>query len=281
MRYVVLTGLSGAGKTQALHALEDMGFYCVDNLPPLMLRAMAEMCQKAQKTIDRVAVVVDIRGGAFFEGIEQALEDMRELGIDYEILFLDASDEELVRRYKETRRAHPMGNEERIIRSIQREREALAPLRNSATRVIDTSSMLNRQLREAMVRLYGKRQSDTLQVNVLSFGFKNGMPQDADLVIDVRFLPNPFYVQGMRELTGLDEPVQHYIDAHPETAEFMQKTIDWLSFLMPLYVREGKSRLVIGIGCTGGQHRSVYLAECIGARLRELQYVVSVSHRDM
>lgn len=281
MRFVVLTGLSGAGKTHALHALEDLGYYCVDNLPPMLLPSMAEMCAKAEKAINRVAVVVDIRGGAFFSDIDRALQDMEDLGVEYEILFLDATDEELVRRYKETRRSHPMGNEERIIRSIQREREALRPLRENATRVIDTSALLTRQLRETMVRLYGQADQETLLINVLSFGFKHGMPQDADLVVDVRFLPNPFYEPGMRALTGLDEPVQVFIDAHPETEEFLTKTMDWLSFLIPLYVREGKNRLVIAIGCTGGQHRSVYLTECIAARLQEMEQAVSVFHRDL
>ncbi len=280
MRFVVLTGLSGAGKTQALHALEDAGFYCVDNLPPALLLPMAQLCLKAESTIERVAVVVDIRGGVFFGGIESALEEMRTQHIAYEIVFLDATDEELVRRYNETRRAHPYGSNELIARTIEREREALAPLRAAADRVIDTTKMLTRELRETMVRLFAGEHEDILRVTLLSFGFKRGMPQDADLVLDVRFLPNPFYIPEMRPMTGLDQPVIDYVHSFPETDIFLAKTTDLLDFLLPLYRREGKSRLVVAVGCTGGQHRSVLLAQDIARAIATMGYAVSVSHRD-
>lgn len=280
MRFVVVTGLSGAGKTQALHALEDIGYYCVDNLPPALLPRVAQMCLNAAKKIDRVAVVVDVRGGALFEGVDQALEEMQVLGIEYDLLFLDASDEELARRYKETRRAHPMGRDQIVLRSIARERAVLATLAQNATRTIDTSRLLTRELREAIVHLYGSEEGAALRVAVMSFGFKRGTPQEADIVLDVRFLPNPFYISDMREMTGLDKPVQDYIDSFPETEEFMKKTMDLFHFLIPLYQREGKSQVVIAIGCTGGQHRSVYLAERIRQALDALDYTATVSHRD-
>jgi len=284
MRFMVLTGLSGAGKTQALHALEDIGFYCVDNLPPALLRPMAELCVAPGSGIERVAAVVDIRGGVFSGGLklglESALNEMRAKGIEYEILFLDATDEELIRRYSETRRAHPFGSKEMIVRSIAREREMLQPLRDVSSRVIDTSRMLTRELRETMTRLCGEANEETLQVNILSFGFKRGMPQDADLVMDVRFLPNPYYIAEMRPMTGLDEPVRDYIHAFPETAQFLRHMRETLSFLLPLYRREGKSRLVVAMGCTGGQHRSVLLAEDVARDVAAMGYSVTVTHRD-
>ncbi len=281
-RFVVLTGLSGAGKTQALHALEDIGYYCVDNLPPMLLQPMVELCQRSDSGIGRVAAVVDSRGGVLFGGVERALDNLRQVpGIDIEIVFLDTTDEELARRYNETRRAHPFGRSQIIADTIHKERMTLAPLRAQANRVIDTTRMLTRELREAIVRMFGEAEDEMLSVTVLSFGFKRGSPQDADIVLDVRFLPNPFYIASMRPMTGQDQPVREYIHSFPETREFLDKTTDLLRFLLPLYVREGKTRLVIGIGCTGGQHRSVLLAEEIGEAIGAMEYNVNIMHRDL
>lgn len=279
MRFVVLTGLSGAGKTQALHALEDIGYYCVDNLPPALLHSMAELCGAAG-AVSKVAVVIDIRGSVFFGGLQAALGELPKLGIGYEILFLDATDSELIRRFGETRRAHPFGGGELVAEAIAREREALTPLRDAADRVIDTSRMLNRELRETMARLFSEDQEDALRVNLLSFGFKRGTPQDADMVLDVRFLPNPFYLSELRALTGLDAPVRDYVMSFPETGEFLDKMNDMLAYLLPLFRREGKNRLVIAIGCTGGQHRSVLLVEELARRVAAMGYPVMVTHRD-
>jgi UPF0042 nucleotide-binding protein len=216
-----------------------------------------------------------------FGGIEDALEQMHVQGVDFEIVFLNATDEELARRYNETRRAHPFGSSEMIMATIRNEREALEPLKASANRVIDTTRMLTRELRETMAHMFGEAADDLMHITVLSFGFKRGSPQDADLVLDVRFLPNPFYIQRMRALTGRDQPVIDYIKSFPETTQFLKKTIDLLSFLLPLYKREGKSRLVIGVGCTGGQHRSVLLTEEIGKALIDMGHHATIAHRDM
>lgn len=280
MQLVIVTGLSGAGKTTALHALEDMGFYCVDNLPPALIPQMAALCVNTH-SIARVALGVDTRGGVFFEEIDDVLHGLDEQMIPYEILFFDASDDELVRRYKETRRAHPMGDESMLIQNIRRERELLEHIRQNATRVYDTTTMLTRQVREMLLRLYGEDSFDkSLHVNVLSFGFKHGIPQEADLVFDVRFIPNPFYDPQMRPLTGLDEPVRNFVFAFEESHEFLNKTVDLLVYLIPRYVSEGKTRLTVGIGCTGGQHRSVALAEALNKRLIKEGFHSIVTHRD-
>ena len=281
MKLVVVTGLSGAGKSQALHALEDMGFYCVDNLPPMLIPNMAKLCLEHEDVIGKVALGLDTRSGAFFGEMDEALDELLRMNVRYDILYLNASDEELVRRYKETRRAHPMGSDTMLIKNIQKERQMLRGMEMRATRVIDTTTMLTRQLRETLLRLYGDGDLDkAISVNVLSVGFKHGMPQDADLVFDVRFIPTPFYIPEMRAMTGADAPVRDYVMKFEETKTFLQKTLDLLEFLIPHYVSEGKDRLVIGVGCTGGQHRSVCLAIELCKGLQQAGFRCSVSHRD-
>ena len=280
MKLVVVTGLSGAGKTQALHTLEDIGFYCVDNLPPMLIPNMAKLCMEDDPAIQRVALGIDTRSGAFFGHADEALDALREMNVNCDVLYLTASDEELIRRYKETRRAHPMGSEKLLIQNIEKEREMLRGMERRATRVIDTTTMLTRQLREMLLRMYGEGDVDkAISVNVLSFGFKHGIPQDADLVFDVRFIPNPFYIPEMRPMNGADKPVHDYVMSFEESRVFLEKTLDLLRFLIPHYVSEGKDRLVIGIGCTGGQHRSVCLAMEIAKGLQQAGFHCSASHR--
>ena len=281
MKLVVVTGLSGAGKSQALHTLEDIGFYCVDNLPPMLIPNMAKLCLEDDPAIQRVALGIDTRSGAFFGHADEALDELTRMNVNYDVIYLTASDEELIRRYKETRRAHPMGSEKMLIQNIKKEREMLLGMERRATRVIDTTTMLTRQLREMLLRMYGEGDADkAISVNVLSFGFKHGIPQDADLVFDVRFIPNPFYIPEMRPMNGADQPVHDYVMSFEETHQFLDKTLDLLRFLIPNYVSEGKDRLVIGIGCTGGQHRSVCLAIEIAEGLKQAGFRCSVSHRD-
>ena len=281
MKLVVVTGLSGAGKSQALHTLEDIGFYCVDNLPPMLIPNMAKLCLEDDPAIQRVALGIDTRSGAFFGHADEALDELTRMNVNYDVIYLTASDEELIRRYKETRRAHPMGSEKMLIQNIKKEREMLLGMERRATRVIDTTTMLTRQLREMLLRMYGEGDTDkAISVNVLSFGFKHGIPQDADLVFDVRFIPNPFYIPEMRPMNGADQPVHDYVMSFEETHQFLDKTLDLLRFLIPNYVSEGKDRLVIGIGCTGGQHRSVCLAIEIAEGLKQAGFRCSVSHRD-
>ena len=281
MKLVVVTGLSGAGKSQALHTLEDIGFYCVDNLPPMLIPNMAKLCMEDDPAIQRVALGIDTRSGAFFGHADEALDALRDMNVNCDVLYLTASDEELIRRYKETRRAHPMGSEKMLIQNIKKEREMLRGMERRATRVIDTTTMLTRQLREMLLRMYGEGDTDkAISVNVLSFGFKHGIPQDADLVFDVRFIPTPFYIPEMRPMNGADQPVHDYVMSFEETHQFLDKTLDLLRFLIPHYVAEGKDRLVIGIGCTGGQHRSVCLAMEIAKGLQQAGFRCSASHRD-
>jgi len=281
MKLVVVTGLSGAGKSQALRTLEDIGFYCVDNLPPMLIPNMAKLCMEAEESIEKLALGIDTRAGAFFGHTDEALDALREMNINYDVLYLNASEEELIRRYKETRRAHPMGSEDMLVKNIEKERGMLRGMERRATRVIDTTTMLTRQLREMLLRMYGEGDVDkAISVNVLSFGFKHGIPQDADLVFDVRFIPNPFYIPEMRPMNGADKPVHEYVMSFEESRIFLEKTLDMLKFLIPNYVSEGKDRLVIGIGCTGGQHRSVCLAMEISDGLKEMGFHSSVSHRD-
>ena len=278
MKLVVVTGLSGAGKSQALRALEDMGFYCVDNLPPMLIPNMARLCMEP---ISRRARQKLREKGVPQELWDEALDELLAMNIHYDIIYLNASDEELIRRYKETRRAHPMGGDKMLIQNIQKERLLLKDLEKRATRIIDTTTMLTRQLRETLLRLYGEGDVDkAIAVNVLSFGFKHGLPQDADLVFDVRFIPNPFYIPEMRPLTGADAPVHDYVMSFEETRVFLNKTLDLLKFLIPHYVSEGKDRLVIAVGCTGGQHRSVCLTNEIAKGLKAAGFHATASHRD-
>lgn len=281
IQLVVVTGMSGAGKTVAMQSFEDLGYFCVDNMPPALLGKFWELVKESGK-ISKVALVIDLRSRAFYDeifGMLQELDDGND-NLRPKILFLDASDEELVARYKETRRAHPLAMDGRVLDGIQRERELLSEIKSKAQLVIDTSKISPRQLREELFLNFESDQSTAFHVNVMSFGFKYGIPIDADIVMDVRFLPNTYYVKELREKTGNDQAVYDYVMNSEMTEEFYQQFIKMLRFVMPGYQKEGKSSVTIAIGCTGGQHRSVALANRIGKALQE-KYPVNITHRDM
>ncbi|MDR2939489.1 MAG: RNase adapter RapZ, partial [Clostridiales bacterium] len=264
MEFVIVTGMSGAGKTSVLKFLEDIGFYCVDNLPPLLMPKFAEICYMSAPTIEKVAMGIDIRGGKLFEDLLETLGALKQSRYEFKILFLDASDDVLMTRYKETRRAHPLAKGDRIITGITQERELLEDVKKASTYIIDTSFILTRQLKEKINDIFIDNKSfNSLMITVLSFGFKYGIPNDSDLVFDVRFLPNPFYVPELRALTGNDGPVQNFVMNMNVSKEFMAKLKDIILFLIPNYINEGKNQLVISIGCTGGKHRSVSMANAL------------------
>jgi len=264
MRLLIITGISGAGKSLVVKYLEDIGFFCVDNLPPLLIGKFAEICLKSRGKISKVALVIDIRGGELFNDLVPELNALKESGIDYEILFLEASDQVLIKRYKESRRIHPLAPEGRLIKGIKTEREILSQIRKNATYIIDTSNLTPRQLKEEILAIFVEgRKFDGMIVNIISFGFKYGIPIECDLVFDVRFIPNPYYIESMKYKTGKDEEVRNYVMSFAETAEFMTKLKDLVDFLIPNYIKEGKSQLVIGVGCTGGRHRSVAISEAL------------------
>ena len=281
-RLVIITGMSGAGKTQVMRFMEDLGYFCVDNLPPALIPKFAELCAQSGDRVNRVALVVDIRGGQFFDQLMQVLGELDQQSILSEVLFLEASDETLIHRYKETRRRHPLAPQGRISEGISKERDRLEYIRGRATHIIDTSDLTTAQLKEKITELYesGAEQS-RIHVNVVSFGFKYGIPLDADMVFDVRFLPNPFYVESLRRKSGENSLVREYIDKWPVTQQFLRRLQEFISFLVPHYVKEGKSQLVIAIGCTGGLHRSVFVAVKVGEMLRGQGYHVTIEHRDI
>ena len=283
MRFVIVTGMSGAGKSTALNRLEDMGYFCVDNLPITLISKFAEMAYTPGSEIQRVALGVDIRSGAALESLEDVLEGMAAASRKYEILFLDAADDVLVKRYKETRRTHPLAHGGRVDRGIRQEREKLAFLKQHADYIIDTSKLLTRELNMELEKIFVEgREFKSLVVTVLSFGFKYGIPADADLVFDVRFLPNPYYIDDLKKKTGNDKPVQDYVMGFEVSHVFLNKLTDMIQFLLPNYVQEGKNQLIIGIGCTGGKHRSVTLANLLFENLsRQNDYGIRIEHRDI
>lgn len=283
MRFIIVTGLSGAGKTEATRSLEDMGYFCVDNLPPKLIPKFAEACVQSQGKIDKVALVIDIRGGIFFDDLFESLNYLKAQEFKYEILFLDASDEVLVKRFKESRRSHPLAPGSRIITGINEERKKLREVKDRADIIIDTSKYAIKDLREEMSKNYGNAQQPEkdLSITVLSFGFKYGIPVDADLVFDVRFIPNPFYIPKLKPFSGNDEPVRDYVLAQEETKGFIKRTDDLLEFLIPHYKKEGKRQLIVSVGCTGGRHRSVAIANSLYETLAKRNYSVSVEHRDI
>ena len=282
MRFVIVTGMSGAGKTSVLKFLEDINFFCVDNIPPALLPKFAELCYEQEGEIERVAMGIDIRGGKLFNDLFEVLSDLQHKGYEYEILFLDASDDVLIKRYKETRRSHPLSKNGSIQEGIQKEREILKDVKRKATYIIDTSQILTRQLKEQINRIFVENQSyENLMITVQSFGFKYGIPADSDLVFDVRFLPNPFYVEALRSMTGNDQPVADFICRYPQTFQYLKLEEQLLDFLVPQYINEGKSQLVISVGCTGGQHRSVFIANKLYDYLRTQGYTVELTHRDI
>ena len=283
MRFVVVTGMSGGGKSTALRMLEDAGFYCVDNLPVPLIDKFMELTMQPASEVTKVALGLDVRADQSFEDVIQVLDKMKENGYAFEILFMEAGDQALVKRYKETRRVHPLSLEGRVEDGIKKERKILQKIRMKADYVIDTSNLLTRELKEELERIFVKNEEyNSLMVTILSFGFKHGIPADADLVFDVRFLPNPFYIEDLKYKTGNDKEVQDYVMGFEEAETFVDKLGDMVSFLLPNYIKEGKYQLVIAIGCTGGKHRSVTLANAIYAELKDKgNYGLSISHRDI
>lgn len=282
MRFVIVTGMSGGGKSTALKMLEDAGFYCVDNLPVSLIETFVELIATPNSETNKVALGLDARAGQSFEDATKILSLLKKKGYQFEILFMDADVSALIKRYKETRRVHPLSADGRVEEGVAKERKLLEDIRKEADYVIDTSHLLTRELKEELDRIFVKNQEyNSLMVTVMSFGFKHGIPADADLVFDVRFLPNPFYIEELKHKTGNDREVQEYVMRFPEAEEFMAKLTDMVDFLMPNYVREGKNRLVIAIGCTGGKHRSVTLANELYKRMKdEGNYGMKLYHRD-
>ena len=283
MRFVIVTGMSGAGKSTALKMLEDMGYFCVDNLPIALVTKFGEMPTTPDSELNRVALGIDVRSGEALDGLEQHLKELDEKGISYEILFLDAKSDVLVKRYKETRRQHPLGGIGHVDVGIAKEREKISFLKLRATYILDTSKMLTRELKAELEKIFVEgKDFKNLYVTVMSFGFKYGIPQDADIVLDVRFLPNPYYIEDLKEKTGNDPEVQDYVMNNERAELFVKKLEDLVQFLLPNYIWEGKNQLVIAIGCTGGKHRSVTLAN----RLYEFvsgneHYGARIEHRDI
>ncbi|MDK6233308.1 RNase adapter RapZ [Aerococcus sanguinicola] len=280
IKLVIITGMSGAGKTVALQSFEDMGYFCVDNLPPSLLTSFWDLLQ-GSNTISKVCLVIDLRSRDFFTELNQVLTNMDHKDfMKLQIIFLEASDSKLVSRYKESRRSHPLQQDGTVLNGIQREREQLAAVKENSHLVIDTSSLSPRELRATLIREFHSGDDAIFTVEVMSFGFKYGIPIDSDIVMDVRFLPNPYYQTDLRPLTGQDAPVYDYVMAQSDTQTFFDKFTDMIDFTLPLYEAEGKSSVTIAIGCTGGQHRSVALTERIGDHIKALGYNVHVSHRD-
>ncbi len=283
MRLVIVTGMSGAGKTTALKMLEDMGYFCVDNLPIPLLTRFVEMFSEPGEKVKKIALGIDVRGGQDFSGLREVLDELDGKETEYEILFLDAQDDVLIKRYKETRRQHPLSGSGRVDTGIAREREKIMFLKMRATYILDTSRMLTRELKLELEKIFVKGESFcSLYITVMSFGFKYGIPQDSDLVFDVRFLPNPYYIDTLKEKTGNDAEVQDYVMGNEKSKIFLEKLTDMVDFLIPNYILEGKNQLVIAIGCTGGKHRSVTLANALYQKLdKQENYGVRIEHRDI
>lgn len=283
MRFVIVTGMSGAGKLTAQKMMEDMGYYCVDNLPVPLIPKFVELILEPSQEITKVVLGIDVRADQSFDDVMTALADLKSKGFAYEILFMEASDATLMKRYKETRRMHPLAMGGRVADGIAKERKILEKMKADADYVIDTSHLLTRELKEELDRIFiSNKDYNSLMVNIVSFGFKHGIPADVDLVFDVRFLPNPFYIDELKLKTGNDQEVRDYVMSFPEAGEFLQKLTDMISFLIPNYIKEGKNQLIVGIGCTGGKHRSVTLANKLYEQLKDKgNYGLTVSHRDV
>ena len=283
MKFVIVTGLSGAGRSQAMRCLEDLGYFCVDNLPPTLIPKFAEACSQSLGKIDKIALVVDIRGGDFFNDIFESIKYLENESYNYEILFLECDDEVLVKRYKESRRKHPLSKEGRVLEGIRRERLKLSELREDADNIINTSKLSIWELRDRITEVYGEdgQIEADIMVTILSFGFKYGIPVDSDLVFDVRFLPNPYYIPSLKPYSGLEKPVRDYVLSFDETTAFMNKLTDMMEFLIPKYKKEGKRQLIVSIGCTGGRHRSVALSNRLYEMLNHKGFNVNIDHRDI
>lgn len=282
MEFVIITGMSGAGKSQAIKVLEDINYYCMDNMPPALLPNFAELCKSSSKEVNNVAVVADIRGGIFFKDLFNSLEELKNMGIQYRILYLDSSDDELVKRYKELRRPHPLSATGTIVDGIQEERKSLEEVKKRSDYILDTTNMKLGRLKEEILDIFLQGHiTHNLNITIMSFGYKYGLPQDSDLVFDVRFLPNPYYIESLKHFTGNDKNVQDYVMSFETTKVFINKLKDLLLFLLPHYIKEGKSNLVISIGCTGGKHRSVTISNKIASFLSGENYRVMLNHRDI
>lgn len=282
MRLVIVTGMSGSGKQTAQKMMEDMGFYCVDNLPVPLIPKFVELMTEPGREMSKIVLGIDVRSGEAFEDVRKVLKELVQNGVKYEMLFMDASDTVLLKRYKETRRLHPLSPEGSVQDGISRERKILEEVKADSDYVIDTSNLLTRELKTELDRIFMKNEKyNNLMINIVSFGFKYGIPADADLIFDVRFLPNPFYIDELKNMTGNDLPVRDYVMSFKEAGEFLDKLDDMINFLIPNYIKEGKYQLVIGIGCTGGQHRSVTLANELYERLKNKgEYGLTIKHRD-
>ena len=283
MQFIIVSGLSGAGKSKAATNLEDLGFYCVDNMPAEMIPQFAQLCLATKGRYEKVALVTDVRGSLSFDVLFQSLDTLDQMGLRYSILFVEATTEVLVKRFKETRRLHPlMRDGTPMLEALERERTLLEPIRNRANVILDTSRLSTGMLRGMLIDMVaGGLRERAMTVNVLSFGFKHGIPLEADLVFDVRFLPNPYYIPELRNTTGLDEDVHQFVFQYQATKDFMDKLEDLINFTLPQYVEEGKTELVIAVGCTGGRHRSVAVASELAAFITKRGYTVVLDHRDM
>ncbi len=284
MEFLIVSGLSGAGKSTVMSILEDSGFFCVDNLPPVLIPKFAELCMAGNGAYEQVAMVCDIRGGEKFDGLFEALDALREMKFDYRILFVEADAETIIKRYKETRRSHPlMAGGVSLVQALELERQAMRPVRDRAEYVINTTSLPTRKLRDQVLDMFApnRKTRQEMSISVTSFGFKYGIPIEADLVFDVRFLPNPFYIEELRDQTGLDAGVRDYVFGCRQTEEFMERLQGMVDFLLPHFVEEGKSALVVAIGCTGGRHRSVAVTHALAEHIRGLGYEAAENHRDM
>jgi UPF0042 nucleotide-binding protein len=283
VKFVILTGMSGAGKSTALKIMEDIGYFCVDNLPIVLIEKFAELANVPGAELQKVAVGVDIRSGQALSELQNVLDRFGQTGISFDILYLDSADGVLVKRYKETRRTHPLAGGDRVDKGIQKERKRLEFLRKQADYIVDTSNMLTRELKAELEKIFVQNQDyKNLFVTIVSFGFKYGIPTDSDLVFDVRFLPNPYYVEGLRAKTGNDKEIQDFVMQHQEAGQFLDKLEEMVKFLIPHYITEGKTQLVISIGCTGGKHRSVTLANGLYERMQnQKEFGTKIDHRDI
>lgn len=281
MKFTIVTGLSGSGKTRVVRYLEDMGYFCIDNMPPVLIPKFSEMLSSMNGKFSNVALVVDIRVGEMINTLLEETEVLRKTGYDVTILFMNADDNTIVKRYKESRRSHPLENANGLLASIQAERKILSKLLTEADYVIDTSNLSNSDLLDEIKEIFASKESMDIEINVMSFGFKYGIPVDADLVFDVRCFPNPFYIDELKPKTGNDKEVQDYVMSFPKAVTFMDKLNDMMEFMIPLYIEEGKVSLTIAIGCTGGKHRSVTMANKLAEHLQELHYNAKVSNRDI
>ncbi len=284
MEFIIVSGLSGAGKSTVMSILEDCGFFCVDNLPPVLIPKFAELCMVGSGAYERVAMVCDIRGGKNFDGLFESLEALTAMQFDYQILFVEADTETIIKRYKETRRIHPMMKKGlSLVQAVEAERQLMEPVRDRAEFIIKTTTLSTKKLRDEVVALFlpDQNRQEEISISVMSFGFKYGVPMEADMMFDVRFLPNPFYVENLRHLTGLDGPVRDYLFGYQETKDFMKLLDGLMEFLLPHFAEEGRSSLVIAVGCTGGRHRSVAVTHALAQMIHDRGYAAGENHRDM